>query len=142
MLPGSVSYAAFGKLKEISYDPDVIVLTADIDQARTILRAVGFSSGEGWAARGTPVIACSWLYIYPVLSGEVNFTVTGLSLGMKALNAFPSGLFLISIPWTRVSAIMENLEDDRLFRPIKSSTCEEHFKGMDSLLKQLEEKMK
>jgi uncharacterized protein (DUF169 family) len=142
MLPGSVKYVAFGAINEINFDPDVVVLTAGVDQAMIILRAIGFSSGEGWTAKGTPVIACSWLYIYPALSGEVNFTVTGLSLGMKVLNAFPPGLFLISIPWTRMASILENLEDNRLFQATKSSTCEEHFKGMDALLKQLETKMR
>ena len=83
-------------------------MTATIPQAQTLLRSINYSTGEMITSKLTPVVACSWLYIYPVLSGEMNYTVTGLSLGMSALDVYPPGLVLISMPWTKLSTMLEN----------------------------------
>jgi uncharacterized protein (DUF169 family) len=111
MLKGSVNYVAFSPIEKLPFDPDVLIVTASPSQAQMILRALGYSSGEMYSSRGTPVAACSWLYIYPVISGELNYTVTGFSTGMKALQVLPEGLVLISIPWNKLPMIMENLRD-------------------------------
>ena len=68
-------------------------MTADIAQAQTLLRSITFSTGEPFVSRATPVVACSWIFIYPVVSGELNYYITGLGLGMQALNIFPAGAF-------------------------------------------------
>jgi uncharacterized protein (DUF169 family) len=142
MLKGSVNYVVFSPVDRLIFDPDVVVITANIDQARTILRSEGYTSGDSWLSRGTPVMACSWLYIYPVTSGRINFTVTGLSLGMQALNVpLPQGLFLISIPWNRVSTVLENLQDANLYRSWRSSGREEHFNKFNNRLTQLRQEM-
>ena len=49
--------------------------------------------------------------IYPVISGEMNYVVTGLGLGMAAMNIFPAGLFLISIPFQKLAEALENLAE-------------------------------
>ena len=51
------------------------------------------------------------MFNYPVLSGEMNFIVTGLGLGMQALNIFPPGLFIISVPWVKVPTMLNNLKE-------------------------------
>ena len=142
MLKDSVNYVAFSAVDQLTFDPDVIVITANVSQARTILRSDMYSSGDSWSCQGTPVMACSWLYIYPVISGKMNFTVTGLSLGMQAINMqFPEGLFLISIPWNMLPTVIENLQDDNLYRSWRSSGREEHFGNFNNRLKQLREEM-
>ena len=142
MLKGSVNFVAFSAIDRLTFDPDVLVITANVAQARTILRAEGYSTGDKWSSHGTPVMACSWLYIYPVVSGKINFTVTGLSLGMEAINApIPEGLIIISIPWNVLPTVMENLKDDNMYRSWRSSGREEHFKRFENRLRQLRQEM-
>ncbi len=142
MLKGSVNYVAFSPVDQITFDPDVLIVTANVKQARQVLRADGYSSGEIWSCQGTPVMACSWLYIYPVLSGKMNFTITGLSLGMEAINMqIPEGLFLISIPWNLLPTVLDNLKDDNLYRSFRAPSREEHFAGFKMTLSQLSEEM-
>jgi uncharacterized protein (DUF169 family) len=99
MLKGSVKYVAFSSIDKLNFAPDVLVLTATMDQAPTLLRALNYSTGEPIVSKSMPVTACLWILIYPAISGEMNYVVTGLGLGMRALNIFPAGLFLIFIPW-------------------------------------------
>jgi hypothetical protein len=54
---------------------------------------------------------CSWLYLYPYLSGELNYFVTGLGVGMKGRKLFPDGLILLSIPYDLLPMLIRNLQD-------------------------------
>jgi uncharacterized protein (DUF169 family) len=110
---GSVRYVAFAPLDKMTFDPDVLIFTADIRQAQTILRSVNYSTGRPFVSKATPVVACSWIYIYPVVSGELNYFVTGLGLGMNAMDSFPPGLFLISVPFQQLPVMLENLKEMR-----------------------------
>lgn len=141
MLKGSVNYVAFASIDQLQFDPDVLIITAEVGKAQLILRAWSYSSGEMWTCQGTPVAACSWLYIYPVLSGKLNFTITGISLGMRALKVLPEGLMLISIPWTQLPMIIENLQ--KMKWPLTSDiiTGEEHKKRIDKLFNDLRQRI-
>ncbi len=142
MLPGSVKTVVFSALNKMTFDPDVLVIIATPSQASTILRAEGYTSGEGWNAQGTPVMACSWLYIYPVVTGKINFTITGLSLGMQALNVpLPEGLFVISIPWNLLPIVTANLGDDNLYKSWRTSGRDEHFARFETRLAELRQEM-
>lgn len=111
MPKNSVQYVAFAPLDKLNFDPDLLVITADLPQAQTVLRSVNYSTGEPFASKATPVVACAWIYIYPVVTGELNYFITGLGLGMQALNIFPPGLFLISVPFQRIPTMLENLQE-------------------------------
>jgi uncharacterized protein (DUF169 family) len=108
---GSVQYVIFAPLDKLAYDPDVLIITANINQAQTVLRSVNYSTGLPFSSKATPVVACSWIYVYPVVSGELNYYITGLGMGMQALNIFPPGLFLISVPFQRLPMVLENLKE-------------------------------
>jgi uncharacterized protein (DUF169 family) len=108
---GSVKYVAFAPVDKITFNPDLLIITANINQAQTILRSINYSTGQPFTSKATPVIACSWIYVYPVVSGEMNYYITGLGMGMNALNIFPPGLFLISIPFQRIPTVLENLKE-------------------------------
>ena len=108
---GAVNYVAFSPLDKLSFEPDVLIFIANPTQAEILLRAHSYSSGRMWSARGTPVIGCAWLYIYPYLSGELNLTFTGGSFGMKARELFPEGQLLISIPYDLLPGVIKNLKD-------------------------------
>jgi uncharacterized protein (DUF169 family) len=107
----SVQYVVFAPLDKLSFDPDVLVITADINQAATVVRSVNYSTGEPFVSKAMPVVACAWIYIYPVVSGELNYYITGLGQGMQQLNIFPPGLFLISVPFQRIPTMLENLKE-------------------------------
>ncbi len=107
----SVRYVAFAPLDKLSFDPDLLIIMATVSQAEILLRAKGYTTGETWSAEGTPVAGCTWLYLKPYLTGEVNLTVTGLGFGMKARRLFPEGRMLISIPWDKLPGMMQNLAE-------------------------------
>jgi uncharacterized protein (DUF169 family) len=137
MLKGSVNYVAFSSVDKLSFDPDVLVMTASIPQAQTLLRSISYSTGEMFTSKLTPVVACSWLYIYPVLSGEMNYAITGLSMGMTALDVYPPGLILISMPWTKLSTMLENLQEMPVGRSTPPPGGDEHRKRVNKLMEDL-----
>jgi uncharacterized protein (DUF169 family) len=107
----SIKYVAFAPLDKLNFVPDLMIIMASVSQAEVLIRANGYATGEMWTARGTPVAGCAWLYVHPYLSGEMNFTVTGLGFGMKARRLFPEGRILITIPWDRLHGTLKNLEE-------------------------------
>jgi uncharacterized protein (DUF169 family) len=111
MLKGSVNYVTFAPVDRLSFDPDVMVVTADLKQSRPILRSVPYSTGDCISAKVTHVATCAWMYIYPVVSGQINYVITGLGAGMEAAKPLPAGLFLISIPWNLLPTMIENLPE-------------------------------
>jgi uncharacterized protein (DUF169 family) len=111
MLRGSVNYVTFAPVDQLSFEPEVMVITADLKQARPILRSVPYSTGDCISAKVTHVATCSWMYIYPVVSGKINYVITGLGAGMEAAKPFPAGLFIISVPYNLLPIMIENLPE-------------------------------
>jgi len=107
----SCTHVAFSPLDELSFEPDVLIVTANPGQAEILLRAMSYTTGKMWSSKGTPVLGCAWLYVYPYISGELNFTITGLCFGMKARQVLPEGLILISIPYDLLPSMIDNLND-------------------------------
>jgi uncharacterized protein (DUF169 family) len=108
---GTVNYVAFSPIDKLTYEPDLLVIMADPGQAEILMRAMTYSTGEMYESRSTVVGMCSSVYVYPYLSGKVNYIVTGLSYGMKGRRAFPDGWFLISIPYQWIPTITKNLKE-------------------------------
>ena len=142
MIKGSVNYVAFSSLDQLTFDPDVVVITANAGQTYHILRALNYSSGEMWSAKGTSVAACAWMYLYPVISGEMNLTITGISLGMRALKVLPEGLMIISIPWNKLDETLKNMHNMSWTLASDEITGEEHKKRVDKLFNDLRQKVK
>jgi uncharacterized protein (DUF169 family) len=108
---GTVNYVAFAPLDKLTFDPDVLIVTAEVSQAEIILRANGYSSGRVWSARGTSVMSCAWMLVYPYVTGQMNFTVSGFGFGTKARQLFPEGLIILSLPWDLLPEITRNLQE-------------------------------
>ena len=108
---GTVNYVAFAPLDKLTFEPDVLVVTAGVSQAEIILRANSYSSGRSWSAQGTPVIGCAWMFVYPYVTGRMNLTVSGFGFGMKARKLFPEGMIILSLPWDLLPEITENLRE-------------------------------
>ena len=90
-----MTLAPLGKLAD---DPDLLIFAAREEQSEVILRAMSYSTGKMWTSKSTGVIGCAWLFVYPYLTGELNYTPI-LSMGMRALKVFTPGTHLLSIPF-------------------------------------------
>ena len=122
----TVRYVAFSPVDSgLPFDPDIVVFTANVRQAEILMRALAYSTGKPLTAKTTPVLLCSWLFIYPFVTGEVNYSVTGLGYGMKSRNLFPEGLMLISVPYDLLPMLADNLEKMEWELPMWRMTGEE-----------------
>jgi uncharacterized protein (DUF169 family) len=124
-------------LDKLTFEPDLLILTATTPQAEILLRATCYSSGEVWETKGTPVLECSWIFTYPYRSGKVNYTPTGLGFGMKAKEVFPDGLILISIPYNLIPTITQNLQEMEWVLPSYTEGREKFIKREQSYLDEL-----
>lgn len=107
----SIRYVIFWPLFASTAEPDLAIFLLTVEQAEIILRANSYTTGECWTAMGTPVATCSWIMVYPYLSGKINFAVTGIGFGMKARRLFPEGRILLSIPWDKLPQIVASLDE-------------------------------
>ena len=106
---GIVNYVSFAPVGQMTYDPDVLVVSAKPEQAEIIMRAMTYSTGEMYKSKCTPVMGCSWMLIYPYKTAEVNFIVPALIHGMHGRMLYPPDTLLISIPYRWIPVILDNL---------------------------------
>ena len=107
---GSVNYVAMASIDKMSFTPDILLLSANASQLEIILRAMCYATGKMWTAKGTPVIECSWLLTYPYISGELNFALADASHGMISKQIFPAGTILVSVPFDKITTLIDGLE--------------------------------
>ena len=108
---GLFNYVAFSPLDKLPFDPDLLILLADTSQTEILLRAMSYKTGKMWVSKFSPAIGCAWTYIYPYLTGELNYFITGLGHGMKRRKLFPEGRQIISIPFDLLSSLLQTLKD-------------------------------
>lgn len=106
---GSAPYTLFARLDDLSFDPDLLIVTAKPSQAEVILRAHGYKTGAAWEMRGTTVIGCACLYAQPHFTGKMNILISGLHHGMIARHLFPEGLLFMAIPSPLIPDILDSL---------------------------------
>jgi uncharacterized protein (DUF169 family) len=114
---GICNYVVFSTLDKLTFEPDLLILTASTSQAEIVLRAMCYTTGEIRESRTTGVLGCAWLYIYPFRSGKVNYTPTGLAFGMKSKEVFEEGWILISIPYQWLPTITQSLKEIKWVLP-------------------------
>jgi uncharacterized protein (DUF169 family) len=107
----SVKYIIHSSLDQMSFDPDILIITANTTQAEIILRASSYTDGKMWNFKGTTCLACAWIYAHPYLNGELNCTVSGLGYSMKAREVLPEGLIIITVPFDLLPGLIKDLED-------------------------------
>jgi uncharacterized protein (DUF169 family) len=133
----TVNYVVFSTLEKLSFDPDVLIITANPSQAEIVLRASSYTNGEIYSSKTTTVLGCAWLYVYPYISGKLNYIVTGLCWGMKALQVFPEGLILISIPYDLLPTLVHNLQDMNWTPPAYTEGRDAYLNGFQRLINEL-----
>jgi uncharacterized protein (DUF169 family) len=106
-----VRYVAFSPLDTLPFEPDLLIILAKANQTEVLLRAMSYRTGKMWVSKFSAAIGCAWTYIYPYLTGELNYSVTGLGHGMKRRNLFPEGRQIISIPFDLLPSLLQTLRD-------------------------------
>lgn len=136
----TVNYVLFSPLDKLTFDPDLLMVTANVSQAELILRAMSYSTGEPWVSKHTFVLSCAWLYAYPYITGKVNYVVSGMTSGSKASKDPPEGQIIISIPYDWIPIIAKNLQEMPWMPPLYESRekAEETERGIGRKLIELE----
>ena len=111
LVPGTVRYVEFCPAADADFQPDLLFFVASLDKADIILRATSYLTGEPWESKSTPVLSCSWMYAYPIISGKPNHITTGLYHGLKRRKAYPAGLMMISVPFQKFASFFRGLEE-------------------------------
>jgi uncharacterized protein (DUF169 family) len=111
LVPGAVNYVVFAPLSICDFNPDLIVIFADIEKAEIIMRATTYISGDFWESISTPVLSCCWMYAYPLISGKVNHITTGFYHGLRRRKTIKAGLRMISIPFNKIDEVVASLDE-------------------------------
>jgi len=106
-----INYVAFSPLEKLPFNPDLLILLANAEQAEILLRAMSYRTGGMWESKFTAAIGCAWILVYPYLTGKLNYAMTGLGHGMKRRKLFPQGRQMISIPFDLLPSILNTLQD-------------------------------
>ncbi|MBN1188794.1 MAG: DUF169 domain-containing protein [Dehalococcoidales bacterium] len=135
----TVRYVVFSPYDKLTFDPDLLVITAKPSDAEIIFRALSYSLGKPLASKFTPVLMCSWMFAYPFITGEINYTVSGIGHGMRLQKVLPEGLLVISIPFDVIPMLMNNLKEMDWILPmidLSEEEWEEYAKNIMSELQQ------
>ena len=133
----TVKYVAFAPVNKLTFEPDLLIVLASVTQAEIFIRAKSYTTGEMWSARGTAAAGCAWLYLYPLLSGEMNMTVTGFGFGMRSRKLFPEGMILLIIPWDKLPQIVKSLEEMEWVPESYTLGAERHKKKVQKIVAEL-----
>ena len=109
LVAGSVNFVEFCPVSICDFYPDLVICVANTTQADIIMRATSYISGDLWESKTSSVMSCAWTYVYPYLSGKVNFCVTGMHHGMKRRKVYPEGLHIIAIPYQKLDEVVTAL---------------------------------
>ncbi|MCL1896622.1 MAG: DUF169 domain-containing protein [Clostridiales bacterium] len=131
----TVNSVVFAPLQKIEFDPDLLLVLAEPQKAEIILRAMAYSTGERYVSNAQTVIVCAYVFAYPMLTGKVNYIMTGLSFGMKAYKLFKPGQILLSIPYQWIPTITQNLGEMDWVLPAYEMTPDEYRQYFPTLLK-------
>lgn len=132
--PGTVNYVMFSPIDKVTFNPDLLIVTANISQAELILRAMSYSTGELWVSKHSFVLGCAWLFVYPYITGKVNYIVSGMTFGTKFIKEPPEGYIIISIPHDWIPTMLRNLQE-MVWHPPSYEGKEKHSKIFEEILK-------
>ena len=121
----TIKYVAFSPLDKLSFEPDLLILVANVEQTAILLRAMSYGTGKKFVSQFTPVLACAWIFNQPYLTGEINYITTGISMGMTRRKIVPPGLQLMSIPYDMFSTMLESLQKMPWVHPLFQPDAEE-----------------
>ncbi|HED23883.1 MAG TPA: hypothetical protein ENN91_02015 [Firmicutes bacterium] len=136
-----VNYVAFSPLDKLSFEPDLLIISATLAQAEILMRAMCYSTGELIRSTTTPVMGCAWIFVHPFKTGRVNYLIPEMVHGMHGRQLFPRNSALISIPYHWISTISENLSEMELHLTSHRSK-EAYLEEFGEILRDLNESAK
>ncbi len=138
---GTTNYVAFSPADQLSFEPDVLVISAKIETAEIVMRAVTYSTGELYKSTSTAVMGCAWFLVHPYKTGEVNFILPALVHGPRGRELWPSDTMLISIPYRWIPTVLTNLSRMQHHLPSHEGK-QQYYDEFGGILKDLSEKAK
>lgn len=117
-----VNYVVFSPVDKLTFEPDVLVISATPSQAEIVMRGMTYSTGELYSSMTTPVMGCAWFLIYPYKTQKVNFIIPELVHGPKGRGLWKEDTLLISIPYRWIPAITRNLQTMKIHLPSHESS--------------------
>ena len=135
------NYVLFSPVDLLTYEPDVLVISANPEQAEIVMRAMTYSTGELYKSTCTPVMGCAWLLLYPYRTGNVNFIVPAFVHGLHSRQLYPADTLLVGIPYRWIPTILTNLEQMNLHLEGHKSKAA-YFAEFESIVSDLIEKSK
>jgi uncharacterized protein (DUF169 family) len=120
-----VNSVAFSAVDRLTFEPDVLIFVANSDQTQILLRAMSYTTGKPYTSKFTGVMGCAWLFIYPYLTGELNYVPANFSAGMKLLKVFPENTIVTSIPYDLLPTVLKNLQEMPWILPLHQADGEE-----------------
>ena len=138
---GITNYVLFSPTELLTFEPDVLIISASPEQAEVIMRAMTYSTGEMYKSLCTPVMGCAWLFIHPYKTAEVNFIVPALIHGLHGRQLYPPETLLIGIPYRWIPIILTNLERMQI-RLVGHKSKEDYYAELGGIFKDLEEEAK
>jgi len=138
---GIANYVAFSPTDQLSFEPDVLVISAKTEIAEIVLRAVTYSTGEMYKSSCTPVMGCGWFLVYPYKTGEVNFILPSLVHGPRGRELWSNDTLLVSIPYRWIPTVLTNLARMNHHLPSHESK-QQYYDEFGGIMKDLAEKAK
>ncbi|MBN2135689.1 MAG: DUF169 domain-containing protein [Acidobacteria bacterium] len=135
---GLVNFVLFSTLGKLTFEPDLLILNTNVEQAEIIIRAMSYSTGDPIESKFTPALGCSWIFIYPFQTGKTNYMITGTTFGAKAKEAFTPGQFLFTIPYQQLPVLTQNLKNMEWYLPSYSDGREKFLKRDEKAFKEAE----
>lgn len=108
---GSCNYIIFAPMNDMDFDPDVLIINGTTRQVEIIMRAYTYSTGAMYVSKTTPVMGCAWTFVYPYITGNLNYVVEGLCFGHIARDVGEMGSVTVSIPFNLLKLIIDNLHE-------------------------------
>ena len=133
---GSIRYVLFAPLDKMTFNPDILFVHANGQQARILMRASGYSNTKIWHATAAAALTCSFMFVHCVQQSEINFAVTPVGMGGKV---YPDGTWLISFPYEVLPALIWSLENMNWTPGWDKMTPKELQKHIDHINKEVEE---
>ena len=85
----TIRYVVFTTADKLTSDPDILIITVRPSDAEVLLRALSYSTGKPLISMIIPVLMCAWIITYPHITGELNYTVTGIGYGIRMKKILP-----------------------------------------------------
>ena len=136
---GTVRYVAFSSIDKLNFDPDLLIIIAKPSDAEILFRALSYSTGKPLTSKITPVLSCAWIIVYPYITGELNYTVTGIGYGISMQKILPEGLFLISVPYDLIPMLINNLDEMEWVLPMTVLTEEERIEYSSKIMDEIQQ---